>query len=104
MPRILGRLDEAIALQQYALARDPVNVTGHFRLGLIYQFAGRLDEAIASIHTALSLSPGRISACNLLAVCLLLKGEPEAALLFICLETRSESDAWLMENFDPHVN
>jgi TolB-like protein len=91
MPRILGRLDEAIALQEYALARDPVNSTGHFRLGLIYQFAGRLDESMASTRTALSLTPGRISAHNLLAVTLLLKGEPEAALE----EIQQESlEAW----------
>jgi hypothetical protein len=23
---------------------------------------------------------------------------------FVCLETRSDSDVWLIENFDPHVN
>ena len=91
MLRILGRLDEAIALQEYALARDPVNATGHFRLGLIYQFAGRLEEAIASTQTALDLSPGRISAQNLLATIYLLHGEPETALEAI----RQESlEAW----------
>jgi len=91
MPRILGRVDEAIALQEYALDRDPVNSTGHFRLGLIYQFAGRLDESMASTRTALSLAPGRISAHNLLAVTLLLKDEPEAALEAIQQESL---EAW----------
>ena len=91
MLRILGRVDEAIALQEYALARDPVNSTGHFRLGLIYQFAGRLDASMASTRTALSLSPGRISAYNLLAVTLLLKDEPEAALEAIQQESL---EAW----------
>jgi TolB-like protein/Tfp pilus assembly protein PilF len=91
MLRILGRLDEAIALQEYALARDPVNATGHFRLGLIYQFAGRLDEAIASTEIALDLSPGRISAYNLLAVVYLLQGKPEPALEAIQQESL---EAW----------
>jgi TolB-like protein/Flp pilus assembly protein TadD len=91
MLRILGRLDEAIALQEYALARDPVNATGYFRLGLIYQFAGRLDEAISATQTALDLSPGRISAHNLLAVIHLLQDEPEAALEAIQQESL---EAW----------
>jgi tetratricopeptide (TPR) repeat protein len=46
---------------------------------------------MASTRTALSLTPGRISAHNLLAVTLLLKGEPEAALE----EIQQESlEAW----------
>jgi TolB-like protein/Tfp pilus assembly protein PilF len=120
MLRILGRLDEAIALQEYALARDPVNATGHFRLGLIYQFAGRLDEAIASTEIALDLSPGRISAHNLLAVVYLLQGKPEPALEAIrqesleawrliglvmvhhALEQAAESDAALARLFDEY--
>ena len=52
-----GRLDEAIALLEYTLDRDPANSAGHARLGNLYYFAGRLDEAIASSRTALMLSP-----------------------------------------------
>ena len=91
LARSLGRLDEAIALQEYAVARDPVNPIGHARLGLFYLWAGRLDESIASYRTTLSLSPGRIGAKHNIAVALLLKGEPEAALAAIQQES---SELW----------
>ena len=76
----LGRLDEAIALKEYAVARDPVIAAGHSGLGLYYLGAERLDEAIASFRTALSLSPGRIGTQSFIGVALILKGEPKAAL------------------------
>ena len=76
----LGRLDEAVALLEYAVARDPVSSSAHHTLGLVYLWAGRLDEAIASFRTALSLSPGRIAAQFFIGAALLLKGEPDAAL------------------------
>jgi len=86
----LGRLDEAITLQEYVVARDPVYGRGHHNLGLYYRWAGRLDEAIASYQTALSLSPGRITAQYGIGAALLFKGEPEAALA-----------AMLQEPFEP---
>jgi tetratricopeptide (TPR) repeat protein len=73
-------LDEAIALYEYAVARDPVSSGGHVWLGLFYMLAGRLDESIASYRTALTLSPGSIGAHYVMGVALLLKDEPEAAL------------------------
>jgi tetratricopeptide (TPR) repeat protein len=78
--RSLGRLDEAIALREYAVARDPVNPTGHFGLGWTYVDNGRPDEAVASFRTLLSLSPGRIGTQESIGTALLFKGEPEAAL------------------------
>ena len=89
----LGRLDEAIALKEYVVARAPVSATGHFPLGLAYLWAGRPDEAIASFRTALSLNPGRISAQYRIGVALLEKGEPEAALEAIEQES---SEIWRM--------
>ena len=76
----LGRTDEAIALQEYAVARDPVKPGGHSWLGYFYQLDGRLDEAITSFRTVLTLSPGSVGGQYVLGVALLLKGEPEAAL------------------------
>jgi TolB-like protein/Tfp pilus assembly protein PilF len=76
----LGRLDEAIALYEYAVARDPVSSSGHNWLGFFYLLAGRLDEAITSFRTALTLSPGSIGAHYVIGVALLQKDEPEAAL------------------------
>jgi TolB-like protein/Tfp pilus assembly protein PilF len=78
--RSLGRLDEAIALREYAVARDPVNPTGHFGLGWYYVDNGRPDEAVASFRTLLSLSPGRIGTQESIGTALLFMGEPEAAL------------------------
>jgi serine/threonine protein kinase/Tfp pilus assembly protein PilF len=80
LARDLGRLDEAIALNEYVVARDPVNDGGHFGLGILYAEAGRPDEAIAAYRTALSLNPERMVTQSYIGVALLLNGEPEAAL------------------------
>jgi len=84
----LGRLDEAITLFEYQIARDPVNSRGHHYLGLAYLNAGRLEEAIASFSTALVLSPGAIWTQFLIGEALLLKGEPEAALAAVQQESQ----------------
>jgi adenylate cyclase len=78
--RTLGRVDEAIAIDEYFAARDPVSPARHFNLGSSYRLAGRWDEAIASYETALRLSPGLIGVHYLIGAALLLKGEFEAAL------------------------
>ncbi len=90
LARELDRLDEAIALGKYAVARDPMNSIGHFNLGLVYRYAGQLDQAIASTRTALSLSPGLIGAQSFIGISLLLKGEPEAALTAMQQESFEE--------------
>ena len=80
LTRSLGRLDEAIALREYAVARDPVNAELHGALGLYYTIAGRWDESIASYRTALTLSPGSLGIQYAIGKALLLKDEPQAAL------------------------
>jgi len=82
----LGRLDQAISLAEYAVARDPVNPIRHSNLGRFYRNAGRLDEAIASLRTALTLSPGKNGAQHLIGTALLFKGEPESALAAMKME------------------
>lgn len=76
----LGRLDEAISLNESANVRDPLNPIGHYNLGITYLFAGRWDDAIASFQTALRLSPGIIGAHNKIGTALLFKADAEAAL------------------------
>jgi TolB-like protein/Tfp pilus assembly protein PilF len=82
----LGRLDEALALQEAVVRRDPVNLTALSNLGNFQRVAGRYDAAIASFRTVLSLSPGRGNAHLNLGVTLLLKGDATAALAEIVQE------------------
>jgi TolB-like protein/cytochrome c-type biogenesis protein CcmH/NrfG len=89
----LGRPDEALALEETVVRRDPVNVTGLFNLGVDQRTAGRFDAAIASFRTVLSLAPGRGGAHAQLALVLLLKGDPNGALAEIEHET---SEPWKM--------
>ncbi len=53
--RAAGRMDDAIAQRQRALAADPVNVTFITRLGEDYVFARRFDEGIREFRKALEL-------------------------------------------------
>jgi len=116
----LGRLDEATALREYAVARDPVNPTGHSWLGRTYLWIGRVDEAIDSYRTALSLSPEHIGTHARIGDALLMKGEQEAALAamqeesdesyrmiglpmaYEALDQAAESDAALADVIEKH--
>ncbi|HET9795493.1 MAG TPA: protein kinase [Thermoanaerobaculia bacterium] len=89
----LGRLDEALALEEAIVRRDPVDVTGLSNLGYHQCMAGRLDAAIASVRTALSLAPGRGGAHYQLCVALLQKGDAKGALAEIEQDT---SEVWKM--------
>jgi TolB-like protein/Tfp pilus assembly protein PilF len=76
----LGRLDEAIALSEFVVARDPVSPRSHSNLALYYTYAGRWDNAIASSRTAQALSPGYSGGHYQIGIALLFKDEPQAAL------------------------
>ncbi len=76
----LGRLDEALALHEAVVRRDPVNVTALYNLGYFQRQARRCDAAIASLRTVLSLSPGRGGAHYQLETALVEKGDAAAAL------------------------
>ncbi len=89
----LGRLDEALALDEAVVRRDPVNVNALFNLGIILRNAGRFDAAIASFRTVLSLSPGNGGAHAQLGTALLQKGDAPGALAEIEQET---SEMWKM--------
>jgi len=89
----LGRLDEALALAEAVVHRDPVNVTALFNLGLYQRTAGRFDTATASLRTVLSLAPGRGAAHANIGNALLQKGDAPGALAEIAQET---SENWKM--------
>jgi tetratricopeptide (TPR) repeat protein len=89
----LGRLDEALALEEAVVRRDPVNVTAIYNLGASQRMDGRLDAAIVSFRNVLSLSPGNGGAHATLGNALLLKGDAKGALAEIEQET---SESWKM--------
>ncbi|HET7063116.1 MAG TPA: tetratricopeptide repeat protein, partial [Rudaea sp.] len=89
----LGRLDEALALEEAVVRRDPVNLNALYNLGLYQRMAGQFDAAIASFRTVLSLAPGRGGAHRQVGVALLLKGDAPGALAEIEQET---SEVWKM--------
>jgi TolB-like protein/Tfp pilus assembly protein PilF len=78
--RRLGRLELAIALGQYSVARDPVNIDGYDGLGLAYRYNGQLDESIVAYRKLLSLAPDAGWERTALGNVLLQKGDVNAAL------------------------
>ncbi len=78
--RSLGRLDAAIELQEYVLARDPVFRFVPRNLGSSFLDAGRWDEAIAAFRAMDHLRPAHSTIRHRIAVALLLKGDLPAAL------------------------
>jgi chemotaxis protein methyltransferase CheR len=52
-----GRLDEALALCQRALRRDPLNSELHVLAASIHQERGNLDQALAACRSAVYLAP-----------------------------------------------
>jgi TolB-like protein/lipoprotein NlpI len=89
----LGRLDEALTLNEAVVRRDPVNIPALAGLGLSQCWAGRYDAAISSFRTVLSLSPNRGSAHGQLGMALLLKGDAPVALAEI---EQEKSEIWRM--------
>ncbi len=89
----LGRLDEALALDEAIVRRDPVNVAALGNLGYYQRMAGKFDASIASFRTVLSLAPGNGGAHAELGNALLLKGDAQGALAEIEQET---SGPWKM--------
>ena len=77
----LGHLEEAVALNEYMVARDPMLSNVYSQLGLAYLQAGRLDESIASNSTALDMEPGQMITHYFIGSALLLKGDAQAALV-----------------------
>jgi tetratricopeptide (TPR) repeat protein len=76
----LGRMDEAIALKEFSVARDPVNPRRHYNLGNAYLFGRRYESAVSSYRTALTLSPALLGAHYHIGRALLLLGRPSEAL------------------------
>jgi len=76
----LGRLDEAISLSQQAVALDPLGLGPLARHGGNLIAVGRLDEAEAAYRQVLTLDPAYPFTRFGLAVVLMRKNQPAAAL------------------------
>jgi TolB-like protein/Flp pilus assembly protein TadD len=87
----LGRLQEALALKETLVRRDPVNVTALINLADTQRLTGQFDAAIASYRSVLSLSPGFDGAHFNICVVMLLKGDAPAALAEV---EQEKSDAY----------
>ncbi len=83
----LGRVDSAIALQEFIAKRDPVQPAVHINLGGSYLAAGRPEAAVACYRTALRLSPDSIGLHANLGLALLAQGEADLALEEIARES-----------------
>ncbi len=93
-PMALGQWDAAIRDLNAALALDPLNKDAYFELGVNHLGAGHWSEAEAAFKRALDIAPNHTFVHGYLAVALLFKGEKQAALREIDLES-SEAAQWL---------
>jgi len=78
--KALGRVSDALVLEEYVVARDPLNPGVHINAGVSYFHTGRWDDAIQSWRTGLRLSPGHVGIHYFIALALINNGEAEAAL------------------------
>lgn len=90
----LGRLAQATAIEEYVVARDPVNPANHFHVGFCYHLAQRPEAALASLRRALQLAPGYIAAQYQIGLALLAQGQREAALAEMLKEP---SETWRLQ-------
>jgi len=82
----LGRLEQAVALQEYVTARDPLNAVRYSNLGTYYFYSARWDDAIAAYRTALKLSPNAQHLYHSIGLARMLQGRPEEAMEEFALE------------------
>jgi TolB-like protein/Tfp pilus assembly protein PilF len=87
----LGRLNQSMPMDEYALKHDPLNPTLQNIVGIDYRYAKRFDESIEAFRKVLQLSPGNISAHYRMGETLLAKGDYTAALTAIQEEP---NDGW----------
>lgn len=78
--KTLGRVADALELEQYIIARDPLNPGIHSNAGVSYFHTGDWDQAIRSWRTVLRLSPDHVGTHYFIALALIARGDAEAAL------------------------
>lgn len=88
----LQRPDEAVALLEFAVARDPVSPAVHNNLALNYYYSRDWDKAISAYRTALSLNTNPVGYHSWIGIAQVLDGDPEAGLAAIENERHAEVD------------
>jgi serine/threonine-protein kinase len=83
----LGRLDEAVALEQRAIALEPSRGTFHYARAHDLIALGRYDEAEAEMRKAIELQPKSAQNYFDLAIIQILRGNPSAAVELAKQET-----------------
>ena len=83
----LGRLDEAAALGQQAIALDPLRIQSQQNLAVYLIALGRYDEAEAALRKVIALQPQSNQNYSQLAVIQILRGKPGAAVELAQQET-----------------
>ena len=83
----LGRDEEALALTQYQVSRDPASSVAYNNLGMRYRFIGQYEKASEAFQTAISLSPDSYGTNYELALCKLLQHDIGAADITIANES-----------------
>jgi adenylate cyclase len=79
----LGRLDEAIDIYQQNITVDPLNMSVHSALGILYRKTHRFDDAIAIFEKQIELRPQYHWAYFNLGKTYLFRGDAEQALVEI---------------------
>jgi adenylate cyclase len=83
----LGRLDEAVALAQQAIALEPLRTASHFNLAGYLTALGRYDEAEAAVRKAIELQPQSAQNYAYLSRIQILRGKPGAVVELAKQET-----------------
>jgi len=87
---VLGDLDQAIKLEEQAVALDPLRTNSHLGLGSLLYMAGRYDKAQAELQKALDLDPQAAFVHIHLGRLLIAEGKPQQALV----EIEKEPSEW----------
>jgi TolB-like protein/DNA-binding winged helix-turn-helix (wHTH) protein/Tfp pilus assembly protein PilF len=80
LSRVLGNLDQAIKLEEMAVALDPLRTDSHNTLGYMLYVAARYDAAKAELQKALDLNAHAAFAHLTLSKILIAEGKPHEAL------------------------
>ncbi len=88
----LHRVDQAVGLLEYAVARDPLSPAVHNNLALNYYYARDWDKAISTYRTVLRLSSSPVGVHSWIGISLVFDGQPEAGLEAINKERHPDEE------------